>query len=258
MAKIRITRPQSTGTRLYGSLREHHHFVALSIELGNAGDHLEQELRGAEPDDLGFKGAAPSRIVKRVPKYRHRLNRDPEFMGMVDAPAPELEGKSSTIVEVWLSFEQFSELLTSTGHAVDCTLHDYRCVGETGAHYGERIERPRSIYERWTERLKREEDRAAAEIQALRDEVMELKISNKAKRALMSRIRQLELAAASSIAFLTKQAVEEMSQAAEAATTIIADKVGALEQEGKLPPGATEHFLHGSDFRALPHGETEE
>lgn len=264
MAKIQITHPQSTaGTPLYGSQREHRSYVCIKIRMDNGGDHLKS--LGDAGDDTGFKGAHES-VMKRVRyRYDHRKpslsrkdRRDPktgfyeigEALGSELVDAPEL-GNGGEVVEVAMSFEQFAEMLVSTGHMIDCTVMGLRGVGNPGAYYQEEVTPPPSIYDRAQRRMQKAQDEALAHIDRGLEEIAEMKATQKVKDTMSSRLRMIRQAIVENAGFVMKQAGEEMGAMSEGAVSIIYDKVGGLEAEGRLPPGSLEQFRSGGAKRLL-------
>lgn len=265
MAKISITRPQSTGTYLYGSLRTHHSFVSLSIRLDNAGDHVNHK----EGDDTGFKSAHRSVFKRLVPKMdrskpsiSHQDTWDPAegkyrigaFMGYDYADAPEVEGHRREVIEVMMSFEQFAELLSSTGHSVDCTVESLHPVGEAGVFYKEIVTPPPSIYDRAKRRLNKAQQKALEEIDIAMEEVGEMKIPQKLKETIRRHLERIEAYLVDNCGFVAQQASEEISSIAEGAHVLIMEKVESLVAQGKLPTKVLTTFRSG----LLPAPEPEE
>ncbi len=260
MSKIRLSRVSSNGTSLYGSLRKHHSYVTISIETGNHGDHLRVGREDDETgDDTGFKSAHDSRIMRKEPQYhptRPSISRNTgkEFLGYKNVEAEELTeiDRNERIVEVTMSHEQFAEMLTSTGHSVDCTLDFIRGFGKKGAIYSEEVTEPASTRSRMIRRLNKAQEKALTEIAKQREAIEELKISEKAKETMRNALRMVEMHLVENAAFTVTQAVEEMSIHAEAATTIIGEKIVSLEKAGRLPAGSSDRFLRGESVLGLP------
>jgi hypothetical protein len=254
MSKIRLTRPQSTpGEALYGSLRRHSTFVSITIETGNAGDHLHS--LGDTGDDTGFKSAHDSRLMRQEGVYKTRPGHEkPEFCGYRTVEAEELSDgdRHEEVVEIHMSHEQFAELLTSTGCAVDCTIAHLRGVGKPGAVYVEDVKTPPDIGDRMKRRIEKTHEKALAEIDRQTAAIDGWKATEKIKAEARESLRMVRQHLASNVPFAVAQAVEEVSVHVEAATTIIADKVAALEASGHLPAGSTDRFMSGGGLLALP------
>jgi len=246
MAKIQITRPQSNGTVLYGSLRKHSTFVAIAIRLDNVGDHGGQ---GDPGGDVGFKGVHNSELVRHVADYRDRKGHArKEYHGLKKEPAPELDETNTrhgTVIEVAMSHEQFAELITSTGHLVDCTIQEVHGIGAPGTRYTEHVEPPRDVYAKMQDRLERAQTSAIERIDAALESIDGWKCSRKVKEEAAEALRMIRQDIVANGGFAVAQASEEISRTAEAAVSIIGDKVHALEADGRLPAGSTDVFLRG-------------
>lgn len=255
MSKIRLSRPQSTpGAALYGSLRRHSSYVSLTILAGNCGDH--HPAMGGNGDDTGFKSAHDSRLMRWEGIYGKSYNGRSEFLGSKLVEAPELTDKDrdGELIEVNMSHEQFAELLTSTGHSIDCTISSMRPVGTPGSRYVEEVKDPPDIADRMRRRVEKTHEKALAEIDAQVKAVDDWKASEKVKDSARHALAMVRQHLTSNIPFAVTQAVEEMSVHVEAATSIIGDKVASLEAAGRLPVGSTERFLKGDGVLALPGG----
>ncbi len=255
MSKIRISHPSSTGTPLYGSQRLHNAFVTIDISLGNGGDHLGHE----SGDDTGFKGAHASKI-KRIenvydktrPSFSYHDEKDPATglykigwqTGRKFVDAPEID-RTSEVISVSMSFEQFAEMMVSTGHSVDCTVQAFRPVGNPGNLYGEEVTPPAAIGDRANRRMQKAQMEALAEIDEGLAEIDEWKATDKVKEAARKRMLMVRQHIIDNMGFVVTQAAEEISSVAEGAISIIADKVAALEREGRLPPGTLDHLRNG-------------
>lgn len=268
MSKIRLGHPSSTGMPLYGSQREHRAFVTLEISIdGGADHHLDKAT-----DDTGFKGAHAS-TMKRVeliydrtrPSVSVREERDPatglyptgELKGrrLVDAPELGPRNGAGEVLEVALSFEQFAEMLTSTGHAIDCTILAYAPRGTPGEVYQEDVTPPPSIYDRAGRRMEKAQAAALAEIDAALADVEGWNTSEKVKNAARRRFSMVRQHIIENYGFVVKQAAEEMAAVSEGAATIIADKVAGLEAAGRLPAGSYRAFREGGAQALLGTGE---
>lgn len=265
MSKIRISHPSSTGTALYGSQRLHRAFVIISINTDNGGDHFAEKTA----DDTGFKGAHAS-TIKRVelvydkskPSYTEHDERDPATgqykigwqTGSKLVDAPEVNQRAGGIIEVAMSFEQFAEMLVSTGHAVDCTIQSMRSIGDPGVVYQEEVTPPASIQNRASRRMAKAQATALAEIESAIAEIETWKTTDKVKDAARNRFKMIKQHIISNMGFVVTQAADEMSSVAEGAISIIVDKVAALEADGRLPKGATRIFREGGSMDLLTGG----
>ncbi len=261
MSKISISHPQSTGTPLYGSQRLHNAFVTIDISLGNGGDHFGH----ASGDDTGFKGAHDSKI-KRIeqvydkarPSFSFRDERDPAtglykiglMVGSKFVDAPEIK-ESTEVISIAMSFEQFAEMLVSTGHQVDCTVQSFRPIGDPSRVYGEDVTSPASISDRAERRMEKAQAEALEEIDKGLADIDSWKATEKIKDAARKNLRQVRQHIINNMGFVVTQASEEISKAAEGAISIIADKVAALEREGRLPPGTLDQLRNGGDNMGL-------
>lgn len=240
MAKIRIVRPQSTGTHLYGSLREHRSFIEIAIDLGNHGDHIMER----EGDDTGFKGAHRSTMKAYCRDYEERHGRKVD-VGYHLEDAPEVEDHRQEVVRVAMSFEQFAEMITSTGHQVDCTIMRFSPVGEEHHVYIEEVTPPPQVYDRASRRLGMVQWHAIAEIEEALRILDDSKVAKKMKDAVRTCLEKAIQDVTLNTGFVVKQAAEEISSVVEAASCLFEDKVGLLESEGRLPVGSLDRFRNG-------------
>lgn len=271
MAKIVISRPYAGGSDvyLYGSQRGHSSFVTLSIHTGTCGDH--SATLGDTGDDTGFKGAHDSKMKRRHHLYnkkKHSFARedeiDPEtgeykigeYLGTELVDAPELEKHDGCeVVEVAMSFEQFAEMLTSTGHQVDCTIKCLRGgIGDAGELYQEDVVPPPNIYDRAKRRIGKAQKACVEEMDAALAEIDDWKCTQKVKDAARGRITMARQHLIENMGYVVQQATEEMSAMAESAATIIYEKVARLEAEGRLPAGSLDQFQRGGAAALLGPG----
>jgi hypothetical protein len=261
MAKIRISRPQAQpGVNLYGSLRAHRSFVCIDILLDNAGDHLR--LLGDDGSDEGFKGARESKLMRVEQIYDHSrpsISHEDEqgtdgrykigeFKGtrLVDAPELSHRDRRGTIVTVHMSFEQFAELMVSTGHLIDCTLDTVLGgFGLAGERYREQVEPPAPIKDRLERRMVKAHSAALNTIHETLKDLPLWNCTTKVKDKVIACLHSVEQSIIDNAAFSGVQATEEISRVAEAGMSLLADKIGELESDGRLPGGSTRKLLKG-------------